>query len=139
MTLWTWTLVGFGVVTLIATIVALSIRRSRTALTELIKLVPPCLALLRDILRDPTIPRRHKITPAIAIAYLAFPIDLIPDFIPGIGQLDDALVIAWTLRHLVRVAGRERVEQHWTGDPNSLQRVLRLAGVHFDNRPEPGR
>lgn len=51
---------------------ALSIRRSRTALTELIKLVPPCQASLRSNLRDPTIPRRHKITPAIAIAYLAF-------------------------------------------------------------------
>lgn len=129
MTWWTWTLLGLGVVTLIVTIVALSIRRSRTALIELVKVVPACLALIRDILRDPTIPRRHKITPAFAIAYLAFPIDLIPDLIPGIGQLDDALVIAWTLRHLVRVAGRERVEQHWTGDPYSLQRILRLAGI----------
>lgn len=130
MTWWTWTLLGLAAITLIVTVVALGNRRSRTALIELVKLVPACVALIRDILRDPTISRWHKIAPAIAIAYLASPIDLVPDFIPGMGQLDDALVIAWTLRHLVRVAGRERVEQHWTGDPNSLQRILRLAGLH---------
>jgi hypothetical protein len=72
MTHWTWALVGFGfgAVTLIVTNGAVSMRLSRTWLTELIKLVPPCLAILRSVVRDPTIPRRHKVTTAIAIACL---------------------------------------------------------------------
>lgn len=126
---WTWVLIAVGVLCLVALAVALSVRRSRSALIELVKLVPPCLALLRDILRDPEIPRRAKIAPALTIVYLAMPIDLIPDFIPGIGQLDDALIVAWAFRHLVASAGRERVEHHWHGDPAALQRILRLARV----------
>lgn len=96
---------------------------------EFVKLVPPCLALLRDILRDPAVPRRAKIAPALTIVYLASPIDLIPDFLPGIGHLDDALIVAWAIRHLIAHAGRERVEHHWHGDPAVLQRILKLARV----------
>jgi uncharacterized membrane protein YkvA (DUF1232 family) len=63
-------------------------------------------ALLRRALRDPRVPRRHKLLPAAALAYLAIPFDLIPDFIPGLGQLDDALVLALAVRGLKRVASR---------------------------------
>lgn len=126
---WTWVLLAVGVVSLVALLIALSISRSRTALIELVKLVPPCLALLRDILRDPDVPRRAKIAPALTIVYVAIPIDLIPDFIPGIGYLDDALIVAWAIRHLIASAGRERVEHHWHGDPATLQRILHLARV----------
>lgn len=129
MTWWQWTLITLGVLALIIALIALRVRRRRDALAQLVKLIPPCLRLIRHVLRDPTIPRRRKIVPAIAIVYLAFPIDLIPDFIPVLGQLDDALVIAWTLRHIVRSAGRERIEEHWTADDDSLKRVLRLAGL----------
>ena len=60
---------------------------------------------------------------------LTLPIDLVPDFLPVIGHLDDAVVVAWALRVAVRGAGRERVEAHWSGTPAGLERVLRLAGV----------
>ncbi len=129
MSWWAWTLVTGGFLMIGVITVALKARRHRDALTQLIKLIAPCLKLIRDVLRDATLARRRKFAPTIAIVYLASPIDLIPDFIPVLGQLDDALVIAWTLRHIVRSAGRERVEHHWTGTPDSLQRVLRLAGI----------
>ena len=126
---WWWLLIVFGVISSLLAAVGLSIRRSRRALTEFARLVPPCLALLRDILRDKTVPRRAKVVPAVALAYLAFPIDLIPDFIPGAGQLDDALVVAWAVRHLFAAAGRDTIVAHWRGDPGALERVLRLARI----------
>jgi len=80
-------------------------------------------------MRDPAVPRRAKIAPALGIVYLLMPIDLIPDFVPGVGQLDDALVVAWVIRHLIASAGRERVTAHWTGDPDTLERIFQLARV----------
>lgn len=122
-------LIAAGAVFVLLVVAALSVRRSRAALIELARLVPPCLALLRDVMRDPAVPRRAKIVPALVVVYLAFPIDLIPDFIPGLGHLDDALIVAWALRHLIASAGRERVTAHWSGTPSSLERILRLARV----------
>lgn len=126
---WTWPLITLVTLSVLAITVALSVRRSRTALIELARLVPTCLALLRDLMRDPDVPRRAKIAPALVLVYLALPIDLIPDFIPGLGHLDDALIVAWALRHLVASAGRERLEIHWRGDPATLDRILQLARV----------
>jgi uncharacterized membrane protein YkvA (DUF1232 family) len=62
--------------------------------------------LLRRALRDPRVPRRHKLLLGAALAYLAMPFDLIPDFIPGLGQLDDAVVLALAVRTLRRAAVR---------------------------------
>lgn len=134
---WTWVLIAVGLALVLASARALSIRRSRTALIELAQLVPLCIALLRDLMRDPQMPRRAKIAPAFVLVYLAIPIDLIPDFIPGLGHLDDALVIASGIRHVVAAAGREHVAGHWRGDPDTLERMLRLARVHQATPPEP--
>lgn len=132
---WWWALLALGVFAAVVLIGAISVRRSRTALIELVRLVPVCLVLLRDVMRDPAVPRRAKIAPALALVYLAIPIDLIPDFIPGLGYLDDALIVAWAVRHLITGAGRERVSDHWKGDPAALERVLRLARVPTTDPP----
>lgn len=126
---WTWLLIASGTLSVVVLSAILSVRRSRTALVELLRLLPACLALLRDVMRDPTVPMRAKIAPALVLVYLASPIDPIPDVIPGLGHLDDVLVLAWGIRHLVAAAGRERIAAHWTGDPATLDRVLRLARV----------
>ena len=62
------------------------------------------------------------------VAYLASPIDLVPDFIPVIGLLDDAIVVALALRSVLRAGGPELVRRHWPGPEESLRVVLRLAG-----------
>jgi uncharacterized membrane protein YkvA (DUF1232 family) len=80
-------------------------------------------------MRDPAVPRRAKIAPALVLVYLALPIDLIPDFIPALGHLDDALFVAWALRLLAATAGRDRLAAHWRGEPATLDRILRLARV----------
>jgi uncharacterized membrane protein YkvA (DUF1232 family) len=59
--------------------------------------------------------------------YLSIPFDVVPDFIPVVGQLDDALVVAAALRSVLRASGRELVREHWPGPRASLELLLRLA------------
>ena len=72
-------------------------------------------------------PRRAKLALALLVPYLASPIDLIPDFLPLIGHIDDALLVAATLRYVLRRAGPAVVEEHWPGSERGLQLILRLA------------
>ena len=72
-------------------------------------------------------PRRVKVVLWLVVPYLALPFDLIPDFIPGLGQLDDALLVAWALRYAVRTAGRDVVTELWPGSERGLRAILALA------------
>jgi uncharacterized membrane protein YkvA (DUF1232 family) len=85
--------------------------------------------LFRRLLRDPAVPRRRKWGLVLAIAYLAMPFDLVPDFIPVAGQLDDAILVGLVLRGLVRGGGPDLVRRHWPGPEPSLRVVLRLSGA----------
>jgi len=89
--------------------------------------VGDCLVLLRRLLADPRVPRRQKALLIALVAYLAMPIDLIPDIIPFLGQLDEAVLVALVLRLVVRSGGDALVRQHWPGPDASLKLVLRLA------------
>jgi uncharacterized membrane protein YkvA (DUF1232 family) len=96
---------------------------------ELIGLIPNLLLLFKDLVRDERVPRSAKLWLGFAAVWLASPIDLIPEFIPVLGPLDDAVVAAAVLRHLVRKAGNEVVYEHWRGEPSTISRVLRLFGA----------
>ena len=74
-------------------------------------------------------PRARKLSLGLLVAYLASPIDLIPDFLPVIGQLDDALIAGLVLRGLVRGAGPAVLHEHWPGGREGLALLLRLARV----------
>ena len=89
--------------------------------------VPDCVVLLSRLMRDPRVSRRHTLLVAALIPYLVVPIDLVPDFIPVAGQLDDAVIVALVLRRLLR-ADRGLVEELWPGPRPSLEVILRLAG-----------
>lgn len=65
----------------------------------------------------------------LLVAYLALPIDLVPDFIPVLGYADDAIVVALVLRSVVRGAGPQALERHWPGTQDGLAAVRRLAGL----------
>jgi uncharacterized membrane protein YkvA (DUF1232 family) len=73
------------------------------------------------------VPRRAKLPIALLVPYLVSPIDLIPDFIPVLGQLDDAVLVALALRRVVRVAGSDVVTELWPGSERGLRAVLSLA------------
>jgi len=94
----------------------------------LARFVPDCVVLFRRLLSEPGIPRRRKLLLRAMIAYLAMTFDLIPDFIPIAGQLDDAIIVALVLRAVLRAAGAEVIREHWPGPTASLEIVLRLSG-----------
>jgi uncharacterized membrane protein YkvA (DUF1232 family) len=90
--------------------------------------IPDCLALVGRLARDPRIPRWRRAALFVVLAYLALPIDLIPDFLPVAGQLDDAVVLAIALRLLAHGADERTLRGAWPGPEASLQLVLRAAG-----------
>ncbi len=94
---------------------------------SLARFIPDCLVLLRRLLGDPRVPRRGKAVLVGLVAYLAVPIDLVPDFIPVAGQLDDVLVAALALRYALRVASLDVLREQWPGPSSSLDVVIRLA------------
>lgn len=96
---------------------------------EFAALLPNLLRLLRDLAREERVPRISRFLVFVALAWIASPIDLIPEFIPILGPLDDILVVTLVLRHLVRRAGPAVVAGHWRGDEAGLRGVLRMAGV----------
>jgi uncharacterized membrane protein YkvA (DUF1232 family) len=95
---------------------------------EVARFIRDCIVLVRRLLADPRVPRRHKLLLGALVGYLALPFDLVPDFIPVAGQVDDALAVALTLRAVVRGSGSALVREHWPGPESSLAVVLRLAG-----------
>ena len=110
----------------IIAIVALVIAGRRTHAKELALLIPNLLSLLRGLIHDPRVGRFDKFLLVVAVAWVASPIDLIPEFIPVFGPLDDVVVVALILRRLVRRAGPEVVSDHWRGDPDLMQKILKL-------------
>ncbi|MFL5766566.1 MAG: YkvA family protein [Actinomycetota bacterium] len=106
---------------------ALYLTGRRTAAREVAALLPNLVLLFKDLVRDPRVPRGSKLLLVVGAVWVASPIDLIPEFIPVLGPLDDAVVAALILRHVLRKAGREVVADHWRGDPATLERLLRLS------------
>ncbi len=91
------------------------------------RFIPDCLVLIRRLLADDRVPRVRKLALVLMLGYLALPIDLIPDFIPVAGQLDDAILVALTLRFVLHGSGRELVDEHWPGPREGLAVVQRFA------------
>ncbi len=92
------------------------------------RLVPDCLRLARRLARDPRVSRGRRLSLLALVAYLALPFDLVPDFIPVLGALDDVLLVILVLRGVARAAGPELIAEHWPGPPRGLellQRALR--------------
>jgi uncharacterized membrane protein YkvA (DUF1232 family) len=91
--------------------------------------IPDCLVLAGRLVRDDRVPRRRKLLLLGLAGYLALPFDLVPDFIPVAGQLDDVIVAALVLRHLIRAGGEPLLRELWPGPEQSLAVLLRLAGA----------
>nr|WP_157344581.1 YkvA family protein [Nocardioides sp. MAH-18] len=116
---------------LLVAALALHARRTgrRVSLADAVRLLPDVLRLLRRLAADPGLPRSVRAWLWLLLAYVALPIDLVPDFVPVLGYADDVVVIALVLRHVVRRAGPEALERHWPGTPDGLAVVKALAGA----------
>jgi uncharacterized membrane protein YkvA (DUF1232 family) len=90
------------------------------------RIIPDCIVLGRRLLGDPRVLLRHKLALGLLVGYLASPLDLVPDFLPVIGYLDDAALVVLVLRALVRSSGPELLREHWPGSGRALELVLRL-------------
>jgi uncharacterized membrane protein YkvA (DUF1232 family) len=128
MTWWQWRLVSVGVSavvygTFIAWLLLAGRRRDARALAGF---VPDCLVLFRRLRVDDRVPRRSKLLLAALAGYLASPLDLVPDFIPVLGQLDDAIIVTTVLRAARRAGGPEILHEHWPGPDASLNALTRL-------------
>lgn len=124
-----WVVAGIAVslAAYVLFVLALVISGRRTDARAVAGFVPDCLVLVRRLLSDPRVPRRRKLLLWGLLLYLASPVDLVPDFIPVAGQLDDAIVVALALRLLVR-GGSGLVAEHWPGPSASRDLILRMAG-----------
>src|SRR3954452_1708891 len=127
---WThWALLGVAVmlVAYAAAVVVLMLAGRRADARALAGFIPDCVGLVHRLVGDPRVPRRRKLLLLVLVAYLAMPIDLVPDFIPGAGQLRDAIVAALVLRAVLRAGGEPLLEEHWRGPAQSRELVRRLA------------
>ena len=137
--MWWQTLIGVvaGIMLLYAVLLVLLWRVSRresdqTRLRDALRLLPDLLRLLRRLAADGSLPVGVRVRLVLLLAYLASPIDLIPDFIPVLGYADDAIVVAIALRSVTRRAGPAALDRHWPGTPDGLRVVRRLAGAAPD-------
>jgi uncharacterized membrane protein YkvA (DUF1232 family) len=126
---WPWIALAAALGLYLAAVLALLVVGRREHARALAGFVPDCIVLISRLVRDPCVPRRRAVILGAMLLYFASPIDLVPDFIPGLGQLDDAILLAVALRIVMRGCDRATVERHWPGPPGSLAVVLRLSGA----------
>ncbi|HEX7104841.1 MAG TPA: YkvA family protein [Acidothermaceae bacterium] len=128
---WAWTVIGVVAGLLLLWLLLLAFlwkaRPDEMRLREMLRLLPDVLRLLRRLAGDSTLPRGVRVRLWLLLAYLALPIDLVPDFIPVLGYADDAIVVALVLHSVIRRAGPDAMDRHWPGTPEGLAALRRLA------------
>lgn len=103
--------------------------QGRQLMTDAVMMMPNIVKLVGRLLKDPRVPRRAKITLGLAVAYVASPIDLIPEVIPVVGWADDVVVIMFAIDALIDRAGPELVQEHWDGPGDLLGLVRDVIGL----------
>ena len=88
-------------------------------------MLPACVTTARKLRRDPRVPLRAKVAVLIAGLWVLSPIDLIPEFLPIIGPLDDVIVIALAFRYAARQVPPAVIFEAWPAEPRILERLLR--------------
>jgi uncharacterized membrane protein YkvA (DUF1232 family) len=115
---------------LIAVLWRLSVGQGeKVRLVDALRLVPDVVRLTRRLVADPSVPRGVRIWLGALLVYLLSPVDLVPDFIPVIGFVDDAIIVALVLRIATRHAGVDAIERHWPGSPQGLRALRSVVGL----------
>jgi uncharacterized membrane protein YkvA (DUF1232 family) len=121
----TWLLAAAGLmVASWALLVVLAGRFPPGPLRELARFLPDCATTIGRLRGDPRVPRRAKVALVLAGLWVASPVDLLPEFLPVIGPLDDVAVVALALRYAARQVPRQALLDAWPGDPRLLERLL---------------
>jgi uncharacterized membrane protein YkvA (DUF1232 family) len=137
--LWPWgiLIIAVGLYALTVAVVLAAGRRDDAR--ALAGFIPDCIVLVGRLARDPRVPRPRRAFLFVLLAYLALPIDLIPDFLPGAGQLDDAVLLVLGLRLLLGGASTEMLRDAWPGPETSLRIILRASGHESNGSGSPER
>ena len=128
---------GIAIVLLLASwgvLIILARRLPPGILRDLAAFIPDCVTTVRRLRKDPRVPRRAKTAVILAGLWVASPIDLIPEFIPVIGPLDDIVVVALALRYAGRQVPRDVLMAAWPGEPRLIERLL---GQPREPKPAP--
>ena len=104
----------------------LAARPNQNTVTESLRLLPDLVRLVTRLAKDGSQPRGVRIRLALLLAYLACPIDLVPDFVPVLGYADDVIIVLLTLRSVIRVVGETPLRKHWPGTPAGLDAIVKL-------------
>jgi uncharacterized membrane protein YkvA (DUF1232 family) len=107
-----------------ALLILLARRLPPGPLRELARFIPDCVTAVRRLRGDPRVPRRAKVAVILAGLWLASPVDLLPEFLPVIGPLDDVVVVALALRYAARQVPRQVLLEAWPGETGLLERLL---------------
>jgi uncharacterized membrane protein YkvA (DUF1232 family) len=119
----------------LALVVTLLLAKPRGgAIREAMRLLPDLLRLVGRLTADGSLPTGVRVKLGLLAAYLALPIDLIPDFIPVLGYADDAIVVAWTLRSVTRQVGLPALRRHWPGTDDGFAALVRLCRLESPAR-----
>ena len=111
-------------------------RSRQEILKEALLLVPNLAKLLFRLLRDKRIPIQRRLSMAAVGAYVASPVDLIPDFVPVLGGVDDLLVLAFAVDYLLKASPAGVVEEHWDGTEDGLEVVRGIASWGVEMMPD---
>ena len=118
-----------------AVLILLAARFPPGLMKELARFLPACVTMIRRLRNDPRVPRSAKVAVLLALVWVISPIDLIPEFLPVIGPLDDVVVVALALRYAARQVPRAVLLEAWPGDPRLLERLLGGASRDLTARP----
>jgi uncharacterized membrane protein YkvA (DUF1232 family) len=111
----------------VALLVTLLVARpNENVVKESLRLLPDLVRLVTRLAKDSSLPRGVRIRLGLLLAYLACPIDLVPDFIPVLGYADDVLAVLLTLRSVIRTVGETPLRRHWPGTPAGLDAIVNL-------------
>jgi uncharacterized membrane protein YkvA (DUF1232 family) len=132
-----WGLLMLAVALYLVAVASLIAAGRREDARALAGFIPDCIVLVSRLARDRRISRPRRVALLVVLVYLALPIDLVPDFLPGVGQLDDAVLLGLALRLIVRGGGTGLVREAWPGPEASLTLVLRAAGLETNGAATP--
>jgi uncharacterized membrane protein YkvA (DUF1232 family) len=127
MTFWQWALIALGALALFGTAAATLVALIKHRAGRLADQAPQIRVLCQGLIDDPRVLPHHRLVLRALAGYLDLPIDLIPDFIPIIGRLDDALVTSLAIRLALRWANADLIRQHWPGPQPPPKSILRRA------------
>lgn len=128
MSWWAW--LAIGAVCVLVSWVVLVVSAARLpegTLKDLAGFLPACTTTARRLRADPRVPRRAKLAVGFAALWVLSPIDLIPEFLPVIGPLDDVVVVALALRYAARQVPRSVLIEAWPANPAVIERLLGAA------------